>query len=96
MRERATESGRKGRDWYFWLGQSTLHRQHKISADAQALGEYLESHPACSSDVFEIQCPRKGSPSSKDHQRVARSSASPKQPTLFLQRIVCLLEDGNQ
>lgn len=68
MRERATESGRKGRDRYFWLGQSTLHRQHKISADAQALGEYLESHPACSSDVFEIQCPRKGSPSSKDHR----------------------------
>lgn len=67
-RERAIEKGRKGRDWYFWLGQSTFQRHCQISADMQALGEDLESHSACSSDVFEIQWLRKGSPSSKDHR----------------------------
>lgn len=68
MLKRAIEKERKGRDWYFWLGQGTFHRQRKFLADAQALGEYLESHPACSADVFEVQWLWKDSPSSKDHR----------------------------
>lgn len=85
--------GRKG--LLSGFGQWKFYRQSKSFADVLILGDYLPNHSVWHADAFGRQGLMKKTPLSGP-QSVASSSLCPKQPTCFLQRIVCLPEDENQ